>query len=378
MRLRRSDRERIAGAVSGLIFNAALFAFPFATIAAWRAYEAGDIYAYASTPSAEAATREALDQLAATFVPAGAPRTDAWREMVARELSENDYRAAHGALLTAPAVMAPTDANRMLNQLPAQANDDQIALAALALLPEAVRTLYQSPPESGRDAELLGDAADLRLSVAQWLASGEADTVMLAITGVMLSWPDSEDPVLAARARGGASVLKIARRTGRLSPAFNAYLARRVDAVAPIVRLRTDLSAALGAATGDEENAVLRAFATMTDRDARALLARDLIALQTIARATDPVAAAQLLEQVDTDQDLAQLALAAQAGRDRAVFIAKRGDRGVVLTAAKGTLYLTSIAWWALGGLAACILGMGAMLAFAIAQALTREWRGEF
>jgi hypothetical protein len=371
-------RERIAGALSALLFNAGLFGLPFASVASWRAYEASEIYTYAATPAASAATREALDRLGARLIPSGENRTDAWRQLVAREIDEADPRAAHGALLVAPGMITPADANRMLNQLPADATDDQIAAAALEMLPDELRAAYLPPNAGSRDAELLGDLGNLADASAKWLSGGQTDSVMLTLTGVVLSWPETSDPVAAARARAGASVLKIARRTGKLSPSFDAYLTRRVEAAAPQAEARTALAAALAQSTpGNAADAVVRAFQRVARADARAALGRDLGAVQSIARATDATAAAQLLEHVDNGQDLARLRLAAEAGRDRTAFIGKRTSREAVLSAAHGTFYVAPDAWAAIAALAFCIIGMIAGLATAIFQALTREWRGE-
>lgn len=369
-------RERIAGAISALLFNAGLFGLSGAAIASWRAYEASEIYTYAATPAASATTRDALDRLGQNLLPSGENRTEAWRQLVAREIEENDPRAAHGALLVAPGVIAPQDANRMLNQLPAQASDDQITAAALDLLPDELRAFYRAPNAGGRDVELLGDLNNLADSAAAWAGGAQTDSVMLTLTGIVLSWPEADDPVAATRARAGASVFNIARRTGRLSPAFNAYIARRVEAAAPQAELRAALTAAV-ATPGDAANSVASAFQRVTHRDARVTLGRDLAAMQSIARATDAAAAAQLLEHVDNGQDLARLRLAAEAGRDRATLIGKRGGRDIVLSAAQGTFYIARDAWMALGAFALSIFGIIAGLAVAILQALTRAWRGE-
>jgi hypothetical protein len=73
---------------------------------------------------------------------------------------------------------------------------------------------------------------------------------------------------------------------------------------------------------------------------------------------------------------LARLSLVAQAGRDRAVFIGKRGDRDDVLSAAHGMLYLTTRAWLALSCAALCIVALLAALGHAIVREIARQWRG--
>jgi hypothetical protein len=366
-------REQIAGALSALMFNAGLFGLSGAGIAAWRAYEASEIYTYAATPAASATTRDALDRLGETLLPAGQNRTDAWRELVAREIEENDARAAHGALLVAPGAMAPADANRMMNQLPAEANDDQIAAAALDLLPDDVRDAYRAPNASGRDVELLGDLDNLADASAAWIAGGQADPLMLTLTGIVLAWPDADDPVAAARARSGASVLRIARKTGRLSGAFNAYLTRRVAAAAPEAEVR----AALSDAQPLNADAVTRAFQRAVRPEARDALARDLGAIQSIARATDAATAAQLLEHVDNGQELARLRLAAEAGRDRTTFIAKRASRDAVLSAAHGTFSVAPGALTAVVAVVLCMLGIFAGLGIAMFQQAARRRVGD-
>jgi hypothetical protein len=365
-------REHSLGAVTALVFNAALFAMPFAALASWQALERGEVYAYALTEPSQAATREALEQGAQSLLPDDVERTEGWRRLFAREIADNDFRAAHGVLLSAPGLLAPADANKLLTQLPPNASDDQIANAAMALLPEDMRMAYQAPL-AAHDIDLLGDVYNLRESANQWLAGdAKVDDFMLRLTGFALARADQENPGMGVRVRTGASVIKIAGRTGQLKGPFVEALVRRLDAAVPPVATRQHLPAALL----QNDEALLWLFDGKSSPEQANQLAQDLAHIQTIARGADPAVAATLLELAASEADLPRLALVAAAGRDRATLIAKRGTRDQLLGAAKGAVSLSANAWNALSGLAACVFGLIAATLLALGQAVTGEWRG--
>jgi hypothetical protein len=365
-------RELTLGPAIALAFNTALFALPFAAAASWQALQRGEVYAYALTEPSQAATRTALEQAAQSLLPENVGRTEAWRQMFAREIADNDFRAAHGVLLSAPALLAPADANRLLTQLPPNASDDQIANSAIALLPEEMRMAYQAPLTT-HDIDLLGDVYNLRESASQWLAREKsADDFMLRLTGFALARADEENPGMGVRVRTGASVIRIAARTGRLKGPFMEALRRRLDAAVPLEATRQRLSAAL--AQNDE--ALLAIFDGAANPREADQLAQNLAYIQAIARGADPAVAATLLELAVSEADLPRLALVAAAGRDRATLIAKRGTRDQLLGAAKGAASLSASAWAAFAGLGACVFGLIAATLVALSQAVTGEWRG--
>jgi hypothetical protein len=364
-------RELTLGAATALAFNAALFALPFAALASWQALDRGEVYAYALTEPSQAATREALEQAAQTLLPDDVERTEGWRRLFAREIADNDFRAAHGVLLSAPGLLAPADANKLLTQLPPNASDDQIANAAIALLPEDMRLAYQAPL-TAHDIDLLGDAYNLHESASQWLAGdAKIDDFMLRLTGFALARADRENPGMGVRVRTGASVIKIAARTGRLKGPFMEALGRRLEAAVPLVATRQHLPAALV----QNDEALLWLFDGRSDPAQADQLAQDLAYIQAMARGADPAVAANLLELAASEADLPRLALVAAAGRDRATLIAKRGTRDQLLGAAKGAVSLNGSAWTALGGLAACAFSLIAATLLALGQAVTGEWR---
>lgn len=365
-------REHSLGAATALVFNAALFALPFAALASWQALERGEVYAYALTEPSQAATREALEQAGQSLLPDDVERTEGWRRLFAREIADNDFRAAHGVLLSAPGLLAPADANKLLTQLPPNASDDQIANAAMALLPEDMRVAYQAPLTT-HDIDLLGDVYNLRESANQWLAGdNKVDPFILRLTGFALARSDRENPGMGVRVRTGASVIKIAARTGRLKGPFIEALQKRLDAAVPLAATRDQLPAAL--AQNDET--LLALFDGRPSPAQADQLAQALAYIQAMARGADPAVAATLLELATSEADLPRLALVAAAGRDRATLIAKRGTRDQLLGAAKGAVSLSANGWTALGGLAACLFGLVAATLLALGQAVTGEWRG--
>lgn len=364
-------RELSLGAATALVFNAALFAMPFAAAASWQALQRGEVYAYALTEPSQAATRAALEQAAQKLLPDNVERTEGWRQMFAREIADNDFRAAHGVLLSAPALVAPADANRLLTQLPPNASDDQISNAAIALLPEDMRMAYQAPLTT-HDIDLLGDVYNLRESANQWLADDRAvDDFMLRLTGFALAHADQQNPGMSVRVRTGASVIRIAARTGRLKGPFVEALRRRLDAAVPPAATRDRLPAAL--AQNDE--ALLALFNGAANPGEAEQLAQNLAYIQAIARGADPAVAATLLERAAGEVDLPRLALVAAAGRDRATLIAKRATRDELLGAAKGSVSLSADAWLVFTGLALCIFGLIAATLLALGAAVTGEWR---
>jgi hypothetical protein len=364
-------RERTLGAATSLVFNAALFALPFAALATWQALERGDVYTYALSEASQAETRQALERAAESLSPSDVERTEGWRRLFAREIADNDFRAAHGVLLSAPVLLAPVDANKLLTQLPPNATDDQIANAAIGLLPEDMRMAYQAPL-AAHDIDLLGDIYNFRESANQWLGGDKTiDEFMLRLTGFALARADRESPGMGVRVRTGASVIKIAARTGRLKGPFVEALAKRLNAAAPLAATRDQLP---GALAQNDETLMSLFDGRPSPRDADQL-AQDLADIQAMARGADPAVAATLLELALSEADLPRLALVAAAGRDRATLIAKRGTRDQVLGAAKGAIALSGEAWAAFGGFAACVFGLVAATLLALGQAVTGEWR---
>ncbi|MEJ0023008.1 MAG: hypothetical protein WDN76_05895 [Alphaproteobacteria bacterium] len=320
-----------------LIFNVALAALPFTLLGAYTAYRDGDVYKYTLTPAGIAGTRAKLDRVIAEMIPIDGDLRGAWGRAIEREINESDYHAAQGLLLAAPAILPSSDANRLKTTLPPNASDEQIAAAALAFLPEEVQDRF-AIPGAANEFMVLGDMRDLTRDAQAWVQGERTDEFTFILNGLGVALQDGDD---AAHARDGASVIKVARRTGKLSPGFTQYLQRRCFAAIPPARLKQNLADGLAKApVGGEEAAVSAAFRKSIEPAGYVRLLEDLSQIQAMAQGAGATVAAELLQYAQTGADLGKLHLVAQGG-DRAWFVAKRAGAGVLLNAARGTLQFT-------------------------------------
>lgn len=350
-----------------LIFNAALVALPFTVLGAWTAYRDGDVYKYTLTPEAIAGTRAKLDRTIAAMIPVEADTRAAWGRAIEREINEGDYHAARGLLLAAPAVLPSSEANRLKTTLPPNAPDDQIAAAALAYLPEDVQDRYATPVAANAFM-VIGDLRDLTRDAQAWVQGQATDEFTFILNGLGVALQGGDE---IARARDGASVIKVARRTGKLSAGFTEYLQRRCFAAVPPARLKADLAEALAKApVGGEEAAVAAAFQKSLDPVSYLRLLEDLGEIQVMAQAAGATVAAELLQHAQTGADLGKLHLVAQGG-DRAWFVAKRAGAPDLLKAARGTLQYTPPMLAVYGALALNLIALALAALLTIIDAAT-------
>lgn len=196
------------------------------------------------------------------------------------------------------------------------------------------------------DLMVVGDIRDL---VRQGLAYPDHDPVVVALAavGVGLTAATVSSAGAAAPVKLGASVLKLARRTGRLS-------VRLGDDLLRLTRRAVDgdaLQATLRAARRLDWAGVRRAGGGILRREASAELARTGEALGGIAAARGPRAALDTLQTAEKTDDLSRLAhIAEKSGTTyrAAIRLAPRLARAM----AKVSKAFLKAAGWLLAGLA--------------------------
>lgn len=377
-RRRRGGASRIAlGAVTGLVFNAALFALPVMGAALYQTVTSGNLIDYAPTSATRGDTSRALAAEAARFSRPGEDRRMTWNNLIARELGEGDIAAARGFALSAPAILRGSDAAKIQRQVPPNGDDRDYLEAAIPLIePSYARQRFRAVIGSGENAafDVLGDAQETAMTAQRWRGGESVDYVLFALGGATLGAPDAAPDDM----RLGASVLKIAKNGARLSPEFASLLDAEVAAAIPPDRLRTELDSVFQNpdAVVDEGAAAALAFTRARDPAAWAKLSADLRQIGAAARATSPPGAAQLLAHARTSRDLEKLRLLADAGGERAVAVAKRTPERLILKSARGSIRWTDRLIADIGWTLLAALGLLLSTHAAVLGALRREWDG--
>ncbi len=364
-------------ALTGLVFNAALFTLPFMAAALFQTVSAGDLIDYTPTAATRRDTQRALRLEAARFVRAGEDRKLTWNNLIARELGEGDIAAARGFALTAPAILRGADVAKIQRTVPRGGGDREYLAATLPLIePSYARQRFRSVINSG-DAtsfDVLGDGREIADTAQRWRTGESVDYVLFALGGATLGATDAAPDDL----RLGASVVKVARNGARISPEFSAALDAEVMAALPPDRLRAELDSIFQDrdAIVDESAAAALAFTRARVPEAWARLSDDLALIGAAARATSPAGAAQLVSHVRDSRDLQRIRLLADAGGERAVAIGKRTPQRLILKAAHGAIrwtdrLVTDIGWTLLATLGVIIATFAAL-----SGAVRREWEG--
>jgi hypothetical protein len=305
-------------------------------------------------------------------------------------------------------MLPQADAQRLEAQLPTNADDNLRAKTALIFLDDDVRRQYEAGASplgaatrgagdvvagavTGRadnpsqmagaitsDFFVLGDLRDIGVQGARWVNGEPVDVFVLTLSGVgvALSAGTAATAGAASPARAGASVIKAAKRAGKLSTRFTAHLEERLFKAIPPQRLKQEISAALAEAKGgDASAAIAKAFVNSVDPAGYKALSEELADIKAISDATDSTGAVRLLEHAEDATDLKRLRLDAEAGGDRAVAVAKRADGVKLLKAAKGTLKMTNRLTIDFAALFLALFGFVTAVFATLAQALLREWR---
>ncbi|MGE0046683.1 MAG: hypothetical protein AB7T08_13085, partial [Hyphomonadaceae bacterium] len=296
------------GVLSALVMNVCLFTLPFAAVQLHLSITEGDIYSYEATPNARNATRAVIEHRMVALLPRGLDRRRGWEELVARELREGDPYAARGFVLAAPALLGPMDIARIRTNPDAQRGDDGMVRAATALLSNETRDDFAAVARwmEGQDNDpaaflVLGETRDLAQQARAWAGGRESDHLVLVLTGIGAAM----ETRVSRRAALGASALKDARRSGRLSPALARDLERMAAAAAPPERLRANIQAALAHpdALTREYGLIAQAFRNSIEHAAFEHFASRLGAIGDIAAATSSRGAARLLARAESEHD---------------------------------------------------------------------------
>jgi hypothetical protein len=289
---------------------------------------------FEASPAALAQAKASLERHAASLSPREVPREEALEYIVAREVAEGDAEAARGALMSAGAILPGPQSARLFQRLRAGHTDDDIVNTALRFIEPDLANRFLGvqggvPSGAGGGAFfIVGDDRELAGLARRWSQGAQADLVALVLSGLIvtdLGLPAADAETL----RVGASMLKSAKSAGRLSPELSARLTMALATLAPPASLREKLAAALAdpAALADEGAAVKSAFAAAIAPAALQKLAPRFAALRAIVAHTSPAGALRLINLAREPADFDRLALLAQAGRERAVLVAKRTSR---------------------------------------------------
>jgi hypothetical protein len=366
-------------AALGLVFNASLFAAPFAAASLALALDSNTLIDYSPTEANKRATYRELAREAERFVDGAENRTQAWSGIVLRELDEGDAAAARGFALLAPSMVAGRDNIKLSRALRPGADDNDVLLAVGPLLEPVAQDRFRFVGRTGVDGsfDLLGDSRELASQARRWINGEPIDTFLFALNGATLAF-GSPDPA-ADDVRLGASVIKIARTSARLPSAFGAAMQDKLDLAAPPFALRGEIESIFrdgGESIADDGAAATLAFSRIVDREAYRGLAADLAEIGAMARATSPAGAVHLLRDADTPEDLAKLRLIAEAGRERAVAIVKRSPERLMLKAARGSFRWSDRIVRDLASMLFVLMGV-LLPAFAVVRgALRDEWLG--
>lgn len=375
----------VLGWWGALFFNLALLGLPVGLLMLVQAMQGVQLTQYESSPQALAQTRAALERQAAELVPPDVERKAALSFLVGREVTEGDAEAARGFLMAAGTVLPGSESTRLFQRLKVNHTDEDLADQAVRFLDPTLAYAY-SRIQSGRAAGaggatffLVGDERDLAQTARRWLDGGETDVLAVGLAGLTVVDFGLEEPAAAA-VRVGASVLKSAKAAGRLRPELQARLAADLAAAFPPTVLRAQLDAALNApgALAEEGQAVVRALRASVTQPGFANLIVHLQDLRGAAAYTSPAGALHLIAKARQPADFARLHVIAEAGRERAVAVAKRSPAdGAFLAMAPMTFRAPPEVVIAAGVILASVLLLLAATVMVLKQAVERAYHAD-
>jgi hypothetical protein len=313
-------------------------------------------------------------------MPANAERKTFWSSLIQREIDEGDFVSARGFLLSARAMLPPEDAVRIDSQMGVNPGDDAAREKfALIFVDDAVRRQYQSGASplapsaaAATNFSVLGDISDVSTQSARWLAGEPVDVFILSLSGagVALAGDTKTSPV-----QSGASVVKMAKRAGKLSAPFSNHIERLVRAALPPQHLKQQLEKAfLASKPGEESAGVAKAFQASVDAAGFKALEAQLADIKALADKVGPTGAVELLSQAQDAKDVTRLRLIAEAGGPRGVAVAKRAPARL-LPAAKGTLQMSERLMIDIGLFFLPLALIALTFLWTLGGALLAEWR---
>ncbi|MEO0981113.1 MAG: hypothetical protein AAFX03_00505 [Pseudomonadota bacterium] len=394
MAIHRRASAQSSGWIQSVVFNGLLLLIPLLAAQTLASALSGDGMGPEPTPVALAETRREIERSFERLAPRAADPRAFWADLVDRELNARDMSAARGFLLAAPIMLNSEDSRAVKAAAeiePSGSADQRMARAALIFLPNDVRARYDAanrPPEveiaaeepvesapSEADAEtqsavleqaeatrrrfmLLGTPDDLAANTRAWKMGAETDTLLLRLNGIAMNADQvggAAGRALAASAPQAVSILKAARRSGRLHPAYAQQLAQRVEAAMPEARLRAALDNAFdpSAPPSGQADRVSAAFLEALDVDALPRLKVELRHVAEISEATSAAGAVTLIEQVRGAGEMRKARLIAEAGGDRAIALVKQNGRGALSAADTGVRWTQMLVLQIMGLVAA-------------------------
>ena len=383
--------------LAGLAATLCLIAAPvFAVRAVSTAYQ---IEALGFQPGAEALSRTSaeIDRRIAGLIPRHEDRRLYWESRIAEALADDDFAAARGWLLAAPAVLkgetgeairaaAPADNEKarieaaLIQRRPERADEDRARTAPVAqvgrLFGAAAEGAITGRPDSPAhlagavtaDFFVVGDIRDVVIQGGRWANGEEPDWFLLGISsaGLALTAATVATAGSTAPPKAGVSALKAAKRADALSPGLLRHFERSADAVLDASGLK-----AAGKAGRRSEDLIdgVRAAARS---DAALKLSDDVAQVAAISKRVGPAGAMGFLETAESATDLRRARLVADAGGDRAIVLLKRAGP-LALRAAKVGVKWSAALYAEIAGLVAAILGLIGSLAASLMRGFGRR-----
>jgi len=216
------------------------------------------------------------------------------------------------------------------------------------------------------DLTAIGDFADLGRQMKAYSEDTEVDQVAVALSGVGIAFTVGAlvTTGAAAPAKAGISVLKTARKTGRLSAKYMDDVARQLNRAIDVDRMRTEWRLLDKPSLEGAQEIVRRS----TDAGALRRVAGQFQSLALVAKAAGPGQAMRMLKHVESGEDLVRLErLAAREGKRSLAIVETVGPKALRIVG-KTLKWTAELVWMAVGLLTS-------MLNFVLSLVLKRAAR---
>ncbi len=409
-RWRQRESGRPSSWRQSLLFNSLLLLLPILASRIIIGAYTSDIATDPMGVEALKETRAQIEQSLRGFAgPVGSER-DHWAGRVEQTLRERDFAAARGYLLAAPLMLNKANSLSVLAAAEAEETgtaDQRLARAALLFLPDPVRAAYEravAPPEiemspevdapdsavepdtapepdlsggapvvaepftSQRAFFLLGDPADLARQSQRWLRDEPVDSTQLRLRALGLMKQRETGPASEKFVRA-ASVLRAAKRAGRLNDRFENYISGRIEGALPDEQLREALAPAFEPVmtTTQRGEEVLAAFESAINPDGLTRLIRDMEIIARLAEVNNTSGALALLELAATPDDMRRAQLLTESGAERSVALAREMGPDVLNLAQIGVKWTRALVLQVMG-----LMALGMALIWTALSAFTQ------
>jgi hypothetical protein len=370
--------RRSLGVLSALAFNLCLLLLPLATGMALAVISRDHLYTYEYSEAGARVLRERIARLNAELIPMDFDRQRQWDSLIALELRSGDPSAARGFLLSGGAMLPQRSGGVLVQAGNSDATDAELEVAALELLTPNTRALYQesvellsrrNPNAPSQAVPSLADRRDFELMARALIEQPETDPLQFILVGFSLDLAGELTPQM----QQGAVVLLASSRRDDFPSSLRDEWLQLLDAAAPVEQFRQAALQTNGDA-GAYAN-VSEAFRAVVNNE-RAGRARHLLEqLGAMGEATNTEAAATMLTHAASLGDVPRLTLIALAAGDRAAAASKRLPRdGRLLDAARGELRLSAQLVAAIAGIVLSLIGLVAVVAFRVIEALRERF----